>query len=246
MKKVIALFLLATVTFPMVGWTQEMLVYGYDEDYPPWEKNVKGVPTGINIDIMTIVAERLGVRIRFESYPFKRVLALLENGDIDISGGLEKKPERAMFADFLEPAYQKTMKVFVMKKDSTKVLEKYDDLYHLKVGLRAGNKQFEPFDSDENIVKVETDSVDQLFNMLFSDRYDVAVGGNIQLLYAAKVNGYADKIQVASYRLDLGAGGQFAISRKSSFISRKVGIEGILLDMYNSGQIDAIIASYLK
>jgi polar amino acid transport system substrate-binding protein len=246
MKRVIALFLLATIAFPLVGWAQQMLVYGYDEDYPPWEKNVKGLPTGINIDIMTIVAERLGVGIRFEPYPFKRILALLKNGDIDIIGGLEKKPERAMFADFLEPAYQKTMKVFVMKKDSTKVLEKYDDLYHLKVGLRAGNKHFEPFDSDENIVKVETNSVDQLFNMLLFDRYDVAVGGNIQLLYAARVNGYADKIQVASYKIDLGAGGQFAISQKSSFISRKVRIEGILLDMYNSGQIDAIIASYLK
>jgi polar amino acid transport system substrate-binding protein len=245
MKKNIMLFLLATVVFPVFAWAQAMLVYGYDEDYPPWEKNVEGVPTGINIDIMTIVAERLGMGIRFEAYPFKRVLSLLKSGDIDIAGGLEKRPERTMFAVFLEPAYQKTMKVFVMKKGSTKVLEKYEDLYHLKVGLRAGTKQFEPFDSDEGIAKVETDSVDQLFNMLFFDRYDVAIGGNIQLLYAAKTKGYADKIQVAGYRLDLGAGGQFALSQKSSFVPRKREIEAILIDMFTGGQIDTIIASYL-
>jgi polar amino acid transport system substrate-binding protein len=246
MKKIIVLYLLATLVSPMPVWAQEMLVYGYDEDYMPWEKNVEGVPTGINIDIMTIVAERLGMGIRFESYPFKRVLVLLKSGDIDIAGGLEKNPERAMFADFLEPAYQKTRKIFVMKKGSTKVLEKYEDLYRLKVGLRAGTKQFEPFDSDEGIVKVETNSVDQLFSMLLFDRYDVAVGGNIQLLYAAKTQGYADKIQIADYRLDLGAGGHFALSQKSSFVPRKGEIQAILLDMFNSGQIDTIIASYLN
>jgi len=246
MKKVIWLFLLAMVIYPMPGWVQDIIVYGYDEDYPPWEKNVKGVPTGINIDIMTIVAERLDMGIRFEPYPFKRVLALLKNGDIDIAGGLEKRPERAMFADFLKPAYQKTKKVFVMKKGSTKVLKEYEDLYQLKIGLRAGTMHFEPFDSDEYITKVETNSDDQLFNMLLFDRYDAAVGGKIQLLYAAKANGYTDKIQIADYRLDLGAGGHFAFSRKSSFIPHKVVIEAILLDMFNSGQIDAIIASYLK
>ncbi len=246
MKNIIALFLLATLAFPVFVLAQEMLVYGYDEDYPPWERNVEGVPLGINIDIMTIVAERLGMGIRFESYPFRRVLVLLKSGDIDIAGGLEKKPERAMFADFLEPPYQKTMKVFVMKKGSTTVLEKYEDLYRLKVGLLAGTKQFEPFDSDEGIVKVETNSVDQLFRMLLFDRYDVAVGGNIQLLYAAKTKGYADKIHVTGYKLDLGAGGQFALSQKSSFVPRKMEIEAILLDMFTSGKIDTIINSYLK
>lgn len=246
MKRFIVMFLLANFAFPASVGAREMLVYGYDEDYLPWEKNVAGVPTGINIDIMTIVAEKLGIEIRFESYPFKRVLALLNSGDIDMAGGLEKKPERAVYADFLEPAYQKTMKVFVMKKGSTKVLDKYEDLYRLKVGLRAGTMQFEPFDSDEGISKVETNSVDQLFKMLLFERYDAAIGGNIQLLYAAKVAGYADKIQVASYRVDLGAGGQFALSLKSALVPRKAEIEAILLDMFNSGEIDEIIASYLK
>lgn len=246
MKRFIVMFLLARFAFPTSVLAQEMLVYGYDEDYPPWEKKVAGVPTGINIDIMTIVAKKLGIGIRFEPYPFKRVLALLNSGYIDMAGGLEKKPERAMYAYFLEPAYQKTMKIFVMKKGSTKVLDKYEDLYRLKVGLRAGTKQFEPFDSDEGIAKVETNSVDQLFKMLLFERYDVAIGGNIQLLYAAKTAGYADKIQVAGYRVDLGAGGQFALYLKSTFIPRKAEIEAILLDMFTSGQIDEIIAAYHK
>lgn len=240
------LFVLAALIAPASVMAREVLVFGYDEDYPPWEKNTAGVPTGINIDIMKIVAEKLDVEIRFAPYPFKRVLALLKTGDIDMAGGLEKKPERILFVDFLEPAYQKTRKVFVMKKSSTKVLEKYADLYSLKVGLRAGTKHFEPFDSDEKIVKVETDSVDELFNMLLFDRYDVVVGGSIQLLYAAKASGYADKIRVADYRVDMGVGGQFVLSQKSAFVPRKAEFEAILLDMFTSGQIDAITTSYLQ
>lgn len=245
MNLFVVLILLAQLTFPTTVRAREMLIYGYDEDYPPWEKEVASIPTGINIEIMTIVAKKLGIKIQFEPYPFKRVLALLNSGDIDMGGGLEKKPERALYADFLNPAYQKTVKIFILKKGSTKVLDKYEDLYHLKVGLRAGNKHFEPFDSDEGITKVETYSCDQLFKMLLFNRFDVAIGGNIQLLYAAKIGGYEDKIQVASYRVDLGAGGHFALSLKSAFMSRKAEIEAILLDMFTSGQINEIIASYL-
>ena len=246
MNRFIVVLLLIQLAFPTTVRAREMLIYGYDEDYPPWEKNEASIPTGINIEIMTIVAKKLGFKIRFEPYPFKRVLALLNSGDIDMAGGLEKRPERAVFAEFLNPAYQKTAKIFILKKGSTKVLTKYEDLYHLRVGLRAGSKHFEPFDSDEGIAKVETNSCDQLFKMLLFERYDVAIGGNIQLLYAAKTAGYADKIQVASYRVDLGAGGHFALSLKSTFMSRKAEIEAILLDMFSSGQLNEIIASYLQ
>ncbi|MDK9706550.1 MAG: transporter substrate-binding domain-containing protein [Desulforhopalus sp.] len=246
MKKVLLLFLLTALVAPGSVPAGETIVYGYDEDYPPWEKNTAGAATGINIDIMRIVAGKLGMEVRFASYPFKRILALLRTGDIDMAGGLEKKPEREAFADFLLPAYQQTRKVFLMKKGSTLLLEKYADLYGLKVGLRSGTKHFEPFDSDPAIVKVEADSVDELFKMLLFGRYDVAIGGNIQLLYAAKASGYADKIQVADYRVDMGAGGQFVLSHKSAFIQRKAEFEAVLLDMFTSGQIDAIITSYLQ
>lgn len=231
---------------PAAAAARGYLTYGIDEDYPPWEKNVDGVPYGINVDIVRALAARLGLEPRFVAYPFKRVLASLETGDIDLAGGLEYKPERAAYALYLEPAYQKTMKVFIMPKGAGTRLERYEDLRALRVGLRAGTKHFEPFDSDPKIVKVEANSVDQLFQMLLAGRFDVAIGGNIQLLYAAKAAGYADRIQVADYRVNMGAGGQFALSRLSPLVPRKAEFEAALRDLQASGRIDEIIAAHLR
>jgi len=130
------------------AYAQTTLVVGIDEDYMPWEKSVGGVPSGINIDIVNAMAKKLGMTVKFEVYPFKRLLANLESGVIDMAGGLEYNEERAAYAVYLSPAYQPTSKIFIMKKDSKKTLETYDDLYKLSVGVRTGNKQYEPFDSD--------------------------------------------------------------------------------------------------
>ncbi len=238
----VLLFILFIVTPFIFG--QPVLVYGYDDDYLPWEKNEEGVPTGVNIDIMRLIAQRLGYEIRFESYPFRRILLLMESGEIDMTGGLALRPEREEYIHYLQQPYQRAIKIFMAPKDSPVTLSTYEELYDLRIGLRAGNKQFDRFDNDPDLVKIEANSVDQLFQMLLLGRFDVAVGGSVQLRYGAKTGGFSDQLKVLDYQEDLGVGGYFGISRKSPFMARREEIEAVLVDLFSSGKIDAIIETY--
>jgi polar amino acid transport system substrate-binding protein len=246
LMKQISLFLLIMLAgFTSVS-AQDTLVVGITESYMPWEQSQGGVASGINIDIVNAIAKKLGVTVKFEVYPFKRNLAMLEAGKIDMVCGLSYREERAVYASYITPAYIPTIKSFIMKKGSTKVLNDYNDLYPLKIGLRRGAKQFEPFDSDTKLNKFEVPTSDQLLQMLLKDHIDVIVGSYINLLYDAKTLGYADNIIIAKYNIDQGMDGQFVLSKKSKFISRKAEIETILNDMSKSGQIVEMIDSYTK
>lgn len=82
--------------------------------------------------------------------------------------------------------------------------------------------------------------------MLLVDRVDVITGSYINVLYDAKTLGYADKIQVAKYNVDQGMDGQCALSKKSKLVARKTEIEGVLSDLFKSGQTGKMIDSYIK
>lgn len=238
--------LLCFILSASVALAQQVIVYGYDEDYPPWETSVAGEPVGINIDIMNALAARLGWRVDFKAYPFKRVLLLLENGGIDMAGGLARTDEREAYAQYLEPAYQRTHKIFIMRNEADFKLETYADLAALRIGMRTGHKLFEPFDSDPRLLKVEVNSVDQLFRMLLADRTDVIVGGAIQLRYAAKTGGYSDQIKIAPYSVETDAGGFFALSRASKLIGSHAAIQLAFEELLTGGVIDAIVESHLN
>lgn len=238
--------LLAIVFSSSAAVARPVIKYGYDEDYPPWEKNVSGKPVGINIDIMNALAGKLGFDVAFRPYPFKRVLVLLESGEIDMTGGLARSPEREAYARYLEPSYQKTTKVFIVRRGAGIRLRTYDDLLPLRIGVRAGNRLFEPFDSDTRLKKVEAHSMDQLFQMLLAGRTDVIVGGGIQLRHAAKMSGYVSKMKLALYTVETPDGGFFALSRASSLMGSFDAIESAFRQLHDAGVITAIVESHLR
>lgn len=238
--------LLAIVFSSSAAVARPVIKYGYDEDYPPWEKNVSGKPVGINIDIMNALADRLGFEVVYRPYPFKRVLVLLESGEIDMTGGLARSAEREAYARYLEPSYQKTIRVFIIRRESGIRLRTYADLIPLRIGVRAGNRLYEPFDSDPRLMKVEAHSVDQLFQMLLAGRTDVIVGGSIQLRHAAKVSGYASKVKLAPYTVETQDGGFFALSRASALEGSFDAIQKAFRDLHARGLIDRIIESHLR
>jgi len=238
--------LLAVVFSASVALARPVVRYAYDEDYPPWEKNVAGQPEGINIDIMKALAERLGFDVAFRPYPFRRILVLLENGGADMAGGLARSAEREAYARYLEPSYQKTIRVFIMRRESGIRLRTYADLLPLRIGVRAGNRLFEPFDSDARLMKVEAHSVDQMFQMLLAGRTDVIVGGSIQLRHAAKVSGYAGRVKLAPYTVETQDGGFFALSRASALEGSFDAIQKAFRELHARGVIDRIIESHLR
>lgn len=114
MKKFLSFFSVIFACIPASA--QNSIVVGITEGYMPWEQSVGGVASGVNIDIVNAIGKKLGVTPKFEVYPFKRNLVLLESGEVDLVCSLSYREERAVYANYLAPAYIPTIKSFITKK----------------------------------------------------------------------------------------------------------------------------------
>lgn len=78
-----------------------------DTPFPPHivldERGVAGQPAGINVQLLQVLAERVGCQLRFVQSPWARALKLLEQGELDVVSQLSFNPQRAGHIAFIGP-----------------------------------------------------------------------------------------------------------------------------------------------
>lgn len=72
---------------------QETMVIAIDE-WPPFIIFEGDKIIGLDIDLWNEISKRLGVKVKFERYPWARALKKMEDGAVDAMGGLAKTLER--------------------------------------------------------------------------------------------------------------------------------------------------------
>src|SRR5437899_1905439 len=103
-----------------------VLVSVMDPAWPPfsWRKD-DGSFDGFDVDVMTQVARRLGVRIRFETPDFSTVVAGKWQGAWDVSPSVTPTKQRAENLDF--PAvYAYSVDSLAVHRDNTSILTPAD------------------------------------------------------------------------------------------------------------------------
>lgn len=94
-----------------------------DHDYPPFEYNDNGIPSGFNIDILRSVAKVMNLNVDIKLGPWNEVRSKLENGEIDLLAGMFKTPERMKKVDFTIPHFISTYVIFVRTGSDIKSLD---------------------------------------------------------------------------------------------------------------------------
>lgn len=79
----------------------EITVVRGDEQYPPFEMVVDAQLTGLHIELVTAVAGKLGLGVKWESLPWKRALRMVEMGQAHAVTYIARTPEREAWAVFL-------------------------------------------------------------------------------------------------------------------------------------------------
>lgn len=117
------------------------LVVATSPDFPPFEDigsgegSVDGV-VGIDVDILKVIAQKLGVKLVIKSMDFDSVLAGVAAAKYDIgAAGISQDPERAKNMLFTSP-YCTASQVIVVKEGST--ISSKDDLAGKKVSVQTG------------------------------------------------------------------------------------------------------------
>lgn len=115
---------------------------GTSADYPPFESvDASGNKVGFDIDLMTEVAKRLGVKLEWVDMPFDSLIAAVQEGKIDMAiSAFNYSEERDQKIDFTD-AYYTSEDSFMVTDGFTGTIAKPEDVAGYKVGVQTSTTQ---------------------------------------------------------------------------------------------------------
>jgi polar amino acid transport system substrate-binding protein len=217
--------------------------------YPPYvmpEKHAGG--PGIDMEIAMTALENMGVRAVVKLAPFKRVLAMLEEGQAELTTSLSFRAERDEYLHWSLPYRTDTSYIFFTRKDSAFQPERIEDLRGMKVGVVRGFVFPAAFAEDPDIEKVEAPHIPSMLAMLLEGRFDALIVNSIVGKHEMLATGRMAEVKQAPFSLrspnDKGTVMGFSKARVSrEFVDR---FNAELRKMLNDGTIDRIEDKYLN
>ena len=115
---------------------------GTSADYPPFESvDESGNKVGFDIELMTEIAKRLGVKLEWVDMPFDSLIAAVQEGKIDASiSAFNYSEERDQAIDFSD-AYYTSEDAFTVAEGFTGAIVEPQDVAAFKVGVQTGTTQ---------------------------------------------------------------------------------------------------------
>jgi len=115
------------------------IVIGTSADYPPFEYvDANGNFAGFDVDIMTEMASRAGLKLEIVDMPFDSLIAAVKEGKIDVAvAAFNYSEERDQSVDFTE-AYYYQENGFLVTTAFTGTIDKPEDAANYKLGVQTG------------------------------------------------------------------------------------------------------------
>lgn len=110
---------------------------GSDQVYPPYDYIEEGVTKGLDADVMSLIAPKLGVEVKFQDTRFANLIAGLQANRYDlIASALYVTAARAKVVDYIP--YAKTGGSLMVRSDDSFAPKKPEDLCGKRVGNLKG------------------------------------------------------------------------------------------------------------
>ncbi|MCI2285736.1 transporter substrate-binding domain-containing protein [Colwellia sp. MSW7] len=131
----------------------------------------------LNDNIVIKLAKRLNTKVELYECPWARCVKAIENGDADIIDDLFFSTDRAVYTVFLKPSFETQTSGFRFYADNTrtKVINTWDDLLGLRIGLLRGDKHFPKFDESTELIKFDFINLTVAVKQLSKGRIDVFI-----------------------------------------------------------------------
>ena len=130
---------------PAEGQTQDgeekeeggVLVMATNAEFPPYEYREGQEIVGIDVDIASAVAQKMGMTLEVEDMNFDSIITSVQSGKADIgAAGMTVTEDRLLNVDFSD-TYVKAYQAIIVKSDNESIAGP-DDLANLKIGVQLG------------------------------------------------------------------------------------------------------------
>ena len=110
----------ATVVSARRDPSKKQLTVATSADFDPFGYPVEGGYSGIDMELVEMLAERLGRELVIEKMDYEDIFLAVSSGDCDLAiSGFTKNPEREAFVNFSEPYIDMSLTVIARADDST-------------------------------------------------------------------------------------------------------------------------------
>ncbi|MUM78559.1 transporter substrate-binding domain-containing protein [Pseudodesulfovibrio sp. F-1] len=207
---------------------------------PPWKVlNPDDEPAGIDVELLEMLAQRMGLTVEYVHYPFKRGLKMMESGEIDLMTSILRRPEREMYLHFIEPPYKnETCKAFYVLKGREHVISSHADLRGLRVGTILGVGYYPEFDGDPGIDRYPVASIELNIRMLLAGRIDAFISTESSGDYRIAAAGLGDKVSKVVHVYREPQNVHMALSRRSPHAARLDEFNRTMADLVAEGAVD--------
>ena len=231
-----------------ISYGKEKLVVAFSI-LEPWKMIYGKSYEGAYAELSREIAKGMGMEIQFKKCPLKRCLIMLKYGKVDMVVGIRDTVERKKYIHFLKTPYRmSSAKVFYLKKGMGQQVQKYEDLYKLRIiGTKLGAKYFSRFDHDLRLKTNLVKDNKQNFLMLNLGRVDAVVIAEDQGEFLISTLDLRNKVEKAPYFHKDDTPRYVGISKQSKYIKKLEKFEGVMSQISDSGKLEEIIVEqYFK
>ncbi|GAB6098030.1 hypothetical protein JCM14469_42840 [Desulfatiferula olefinivorans] len=168
--------------------------------WPPWEiVSENGDLTGVHIELVTEAARALNLSVTIETYPWKRAIEMLKDGQADAITYMTKTEERKHYGVFVDGNALSASQIgfFVLHRNYDDIRFNGDlgSLAGYTIGTCRGYSYEEGFDTADYLTK-DDGAIDEkaLLQKLMAKRFKIAVGYVNDIKYNAKQMGLSQQI----------------------------------------------------
>ncbi len=219
---------------------------GTSADYPPFESvDSSGNKIGFDIDLMTEIAKRLGVKLEWVDMPFDSLIAAVQEGKIDASiSAFNYSEERDQTIDFSD-AYYTSEDAFTVADGFAGTITKPEDVAAYKVGVQTGTTQ------DTWLTDLVTAGTLSESNLFRYDRADQAMAdlknGRIEVVMSDKVPAEALAKQLGGLKIVYSgvlSSGPMNIVIPNGDVELQKAINETIKQLQDEGFIDQLAVKY--
>lgn len=209
---------------------------------PPYRIIRGDEKTGLYVDIFQEIADRLGWQVHYREAPFRRVLRMVQQGEVDVMlGPLETEERRAMM-EFVAPAFPPERRLFFYV-NKEHAIDGYDDLYGRAIGVLEGASYFPRFDGDDKLLKEPAPRYENLMLMMQKGRVDVVIAPELVGLYTIEKLGL--DVGVSPFFVP-GERSYIAVARNSPVLQYADDIRAALKLIEMEGIHENLVLKYLE
>ncbi|TAP33691.1 transporter substrate-binding domain-containing protein [Alteromonas sp. KUL42] len=210
---------------------------------------------GLDIALAKAIFAEAGLSIRFEVYPWKRIVHLLESGDVDVALSASDSDQRREFAYFSSEAFRLGHNLLFTRKEHSSLFDPNERLQQLegmsvRLGVQRGVSYSYEYDTllssaefQRKLVVVDTPA--RLVELMLIDRVDAFLGSERDLQTEIDKYGAHDQIVPLFYLMsDKEASSHIMFSKASVPTQWVEKVNQAMRSLKASGRYDEIMKSY--